>query len=219
MIQSIQVALALTLLIASPMLAGAQVGAPAQEGRLPTMFQWYYEYDPKGWRYWSQNGPVSWVERYENGTVHNFNVLHRTTVNGCQGVLLLKADDSSEVFIPDNRCESQVLIFRLLDPFDPSGPPSMWHVAGAMQQIQYSEPRTGNARTFPLLDNGEEFPIYEDTIRRDDRGFTYFTVFTLMGDSEFAVDCRTRATFYKDDRGQWISRERFTDSVFRLVCR
>jgi hypothetical protein len=115
---------------------------PTQEGAqagVPQSFQWYYHFQPEGWRYWSRNGPTRWMEKYPDGTQNNFVVLRSYQINRCSGVLLQKVkgdtnDPTTQVFIPDRNCASQNLIFRFMGP---SGPTSEWKLLGKMEETQY----------------------------------------------------------------------------------
>ena len=103
--------------------------------KIPTSFKWYYHFAPEGWRYWSQSSATEWIEKYDDGTMNHFKVLNPITVAGCHGIVLLKENNLNQVFIPDNHCASQNLVFRFIGP---AGPTSDWKLAGAMQQIQYA---------------------------------------------------------------------------------
>ena len=69
------------------------------------------------------------------------------------------------------------------------------------------------------LDNGKSATIFRHTIFRDDRGFMHFSIFTFMGDQEFAVNCGTQAWFSKaQGHDQWSPTNPLDDAFFRLVC-
>jgi TPR repeat protein len=69
------------------------------------------------------------------------------------------------------------------------------------------------------LDNGKTATIFRHTIFRDERGFMHFSIFTFMGDQEFAVNCGTQAWFSKSQgHDQWTPANPLDDAFFRLVC-
>lgn len=102
--------------------------------RFPTSFQWYYNFEPKGWRYWTQTSPSNWVESYDNGQKSAFDVVGYEIVGDCNGLLLRKEDRTIQAFVPDDRCANQTALFRLEGP---GGPASGWHTLGNMERIQY----------------------------------------------------------------------------------
>ncbi|NJO32523.1 MAG: hypothetical protein HC869_04705 [Rhodospirillales bacterium] len=121
--------------------------ASVQAG-VPQYFQYHYNYPPVGWRYWYRDGVTRWIERYPDGTQNNFAVARRVSLDGCDGVLLIKlrgdveAEPTTEVFIPDQRCALQLLRFR----FTPSSAKwivtekieqEKWMVAGKIEQARY----------------------------------------------------------------------------------
>ena len=102
--------------------------------RLPKTFQFFYNFEPRGWRYETQISPTQWLEVYETGQRSYFNVLMPDTVDGCTGLRLLKDDKQLEVFIPDNQCAAQYFRFRFVGP---DGPKSTWRSVGKMENIAY----------------------------------------------------------------------------------
>jgi hypothetical protein len=121
--------------------------ASVQTG-VPQSFQYHYKHSPVGWRYWYRDGVTRWIERYPDGTQNNFAVARRVTLGGCQGVLLIKlrgdveTEPTTEVFIPEQNCASQLLLFR----FTPSSAKWLvtekieqekWMVAGRIEQARY----------------------------------------------------------------------------------
>jgi len=106
-------------------------------GRIPTSFRWYYQFDPKGWRNWSRVDNQTWVEQHDTGQTSKFSVLGPGTVNGCDGLMLLKDNNSLQAFVPDDRCARQVALFQLKGPTGATGP---WHVLGDMQDTAYVMP-------------------------------------------------------------------------------
>jgi hypothetical protein len=103
-------------------------------GRVPTSFQWYYQFIPKGWRFWTQTSATTWTERYDTGEQTIFTLTGNEIVNNCSGVVVLKGDQSTQVFIPDDQCTKQEALFRFVGP---SGPTSQWRGLGLMQQVRY----------------------------------------------------------------------------------
>lgn len=66
-----------------------------------------------GDRYWTRPVPDRWIERYPSGIKSNFNVNRRTSVGGCDGVIVSKQGEASlELFIPDRGCEPMVIKWR-----------------------------------------------------------------------------------------------------------
>jgi hypothetical protein len=124
-------------LLASVAMAGTLLTAssPAHaDGRLPTSFRWYYQFEPKGWRIWTRRNRTTWVERYISGQVDTFSDLGRGEVNGCSGLVLLKDNNTIQVFVPDDRCTNQTALFQFIGP---NGPQGEWHTLGVMQDIGY----------------------------------------------------------------------------------
>lgn len=124
---------------AAPTQPAMQIAQPSLHSPVPRSFQWFYNYSPKGWRYWSRNEAMSWMEKYPDGTQNNFAVLKNYRVYECNGVLLQKVrgdtnDATTQVFIPEKDCKSQNLFFRFMGP---TGPTSDWNLAGKMERIQY----------------------------------------------------------------------------------
>jgi TIR domain len=107
------------------------------QGRIPTAFRWYYQFEPKGWRNWSRVDNQTWVEQYETGQVSKFGVLGPGTVSECNGLMLLKDNNSLQAFIPDDRCAQQVALFQMKGPAGFTGP---WHALGDMQDTSYAMP-------------------------------------------------------------------------------
>lgn len=104
------------------------------QGRIPTSFRWYYQFDPKGWRNWSRVDNQTWVEQYDTGQTSKFSVLGPGIVNGCDGLMLLKDNNSLQAFVPDDRCARQVALFQLKGP---PGATGSWHALGEMQNTAY----------------------------------------------------------------------------------
>jgi hypothetical protein len=102
--------------------------------RLPKTFQFFYNFDPRGWRYETQISSTQWLEVYETGERSYFNVLMEDTVEGCHGLRLMKDNRQLEVFIPDDQCPMQLFKFRFMGP---DGPSSGWHAVGRMEKITY----------------------------------------------------------------------------------
>jgi hypothetical protein len=124
--------------LAKNRLAALQPPKPATlnagQGRTPTSFRWYYQFDPKGWRNWSRVDNQTWVEQYDTGQTSKFGVLGPGTVNGCNGLLLLKDNNSLRAFVPDDRCDRQVALFQSKGPAGAAAP---WNVLGPMQNTTY----------------------------------------------------------------------------------
>jgi hypothetical protein len=117
--------------------AGTLLAVPAYaraDGRIPTSFRWYYQFEPKGWRIWTRQNNTTWVERYVSGQVDTFSDLGPGDVNGCRGLILLKDNNTLQVFVPDDQCASQVAFFQFIGPNGPKGP---WNVMGEMQNVGY----------------------------------------------------------------------------------
>jgi hypothetical protein len=74
-------------------------------------FTFYYQYEPKGYRYWSQVSASRWVERYPDNSTYNFTVEERMTLDGVAGTVVRK-EDGMLVFIPDKGASSRMLRFR-----------------------------------------------------------------------------------------------------------
>ncbi|MGA2564055.1 MAG: hypothetical protein ABSF96_10885 [Steroidobacteraceae bacterium] len=110
------------------------VNSQVASGQLPKTFQFFYSFEPRGWRYETQISPTQWLEVYETGQRSYFNVLMPDTVDGCTGLRLLKDDKQLEVFIPDNQCAAQYFRFRFVGP---DGPKSTWRSVGKMENIAY----------------------------------------------------------------------------------
>jgi len=106
----------------------------SSEGRIPTFFRWYYQFEPRGWRYWSRQDDGTWLELYETGQKSKFFDKGPSEVNGCGGLMLLKDDKSLRAFVPDDQCSDQTLLFQFMGPDGPNGP---WHALGAMKNIGY----------------------------------------------------------------------------------
>ena len=86
-------------------------------------------------------------------------------------------------------------------------------------RAQSSQAQTGTGEIVLRLDNGKTVTIFRHTIFRDDRGFMHFSIFTFMGDQEFAVNCGTQAWFSKaQGHEQWAPSNPLDDAFFRLVC-
>jgi hypothetical protein len=124
-------------LVISLFVAGTLLAVPAYaraDGRIPTSFRWYYQFEPKGWRIWTRQNNTTWVERYVSGQVDTFSDLGPGDVNGCKGLILLKDNNTLQVFVPDDQCASQVAFFQFIRPNGPKGP---WNVMGEMQNVGY----------------------------------------------------------------------------------
>jgi hypothetical protein len=102
--------------------------------RLPKTFQFFYNFEPRGWRYETQISSTQWLEVYETGERSYFTVLMSIAVDGCNGLRLLKDDGKLEVFIPDDQCPMQLFKFRFIAP---DGPTSGWRPVGRMEKITY----------------------------------------------------------------------------------
>jgi outer membrane protein OmpA-like peptidoglycan-associated protein len=112
---------------------------PAAQARIPSAFEWQYQFasggNDDGKRYWKQVSPTLWTETYNTGQQSNYDVIGPTTVNGCEGLLLLKADKSIQAFVPNNECKSQNALFLNLS----NGSDGPWKLLGAMTNIRYDE--------------------------------------------------------------------------------
>jgi hypothetical protein len=129
---------AIPLVVAGAMLlsAGFCRDASAQTGsRLPTAFNWYYQHEPKGWRYWSQIDDTTWVERYDSGEAR-FTVSGIATVNGCRGILMTKENRTLQAFVPAAGCAQQIALFQFLGASGPQGP---WYALGRMERTSYAK--------------------------------------------------------------------------------
>jgi|SRR5580704_2899751 hypothetical protein len=104
------------------------------DGRIPTSFRWYYQFEPKGWRIWTRLSDTKWVERYLSGQADTFSDLGVGDVNGCHGIILLKDNNALQVFVPDEKCAKQVALFQFIGPNGPQGP---WNVLGVMENVGY----------------------------------------------------------------------------------
>ncbi len=127
------VAVLLTLISSLPVQARAETA-----GRLPTSFWWYYNADPKGWRYWSRLYDETWIEKYDR-VESRFTISGAAPVEGCNGIQMAKDDKTIEVFIPDSTCVGQELLFR----FASAGASSRWRLLGVLQQIRYKSNLAG----------------------------------------------------------------------------
>lgn len=88
--------------------------------------------------------------------------------------------------------------------------------SGGAQSMQ---PESGTDEIVLRLDSGKTVTIFRHTIFRDDRGFTHFSIFTFMGDQEFAVNCGAQAWFSKPQgHDQWTPTNPLDDAFFRLIC-
>ena len=110
------------------------VNSQVATAQLPKTFQFFYNSEPRGWRYETQINSTQWLEVYETGQRSYFNALTQATVDGCTGLRLLKDDNQLEVFIPNDHCPSQYFLFRFVGP---DGPKSAWHSVGKMEKITY----------------------------------------------------------------------------------
>lgn len=88
-----------------------------------------------------------------------------------------------------------------------------------LARAQSAQPQGGTDEIVLRLENGKTATIFRHTIFRDDRGFMHFSIFTFMGDQQFAVDCRTQAWYSKaQGHDQWTPTNALDDAFFRLVC-
>src|SRR5258706_6538915 len=86
-------------------------------------------------------------------------------------------------------------------------------------QAQSSQAESGTDEIVLRLDNGKTVTIFRHTIFRDDRGVMHFSIFTFMGDQEFAVSCGTQAWFSKaQGHNQWTPSNPLDDAFLRFVC-
>jgi hypothetical protein len=109
----------------------------ASEHDLPTSFWWYYRADPEGWREWYQVDQSNWVEKYDIES--RFSVKGRGIVNGCAGMLMLKDDQSLQVFVPERGCSLQNILFQFMRAAGPTGP---WTLLGFLQNTSYDAGNT-----------------------------------------------------------------------------
>jgi hypothetical protein len=110
------------------------VNSQIATAQLPKAFQFFYNSEPRGWRYETQITSTQWLEVYETGQRSYFNALMQVTIDGCTGLRLLKDDKQLEVFIPNSQCPSQYFLFRFVGP---DGPKSLWRSVGKMEKITY----------------------------------------------------------------------------------
>ena len=99
----------------SPPNADQQIAGPHTATlRLPKTFQFFYNFDPRSWRYETQVSSTQWLEVYETGERSYFNVLTQDTVEDCRGIRLIKDDKQLELFVPDDQCPAQLFKFRFI---------------------------------------------------------------------------------------------------------
>jgi hypothetical protein len=101
-------------------------------GRIPTSFLWYYNFYPRGWRHWFRAYGGAWVERYGTGQESKFFMRASSIVNGCNGIILIKDDNSIQAFIPDDQCPQQIALFQPLGQ-----PGANWQALGEMKDTRY----------------------------------------------------------------------------------
>jgi hypothetical protein len=116
-------------LIVAPVQGIAQETSAAQ---IPTSFRWYYSFPPGGWRNWFRADAQTWIERYDTGQESKFYLLAPSAVNGCNGIVLIKDDNSIQAFIPNDRCPQQVALFQ---PLAQRG--GNWCALGDMRDASY----------------------------------------------------------------------------------
>jgi hypothetical protein len=88
-----------------------------------TSFWFYYSFDLKGNRYWSQISSNNWVERYPDNSTTQFIFISRRSVENIPGIVVRRINRESdatllEVFIPDRETESRWLRFRTTESED-----------------------------------------------------------------------------------------------------
>jgi hypothetical protein len=100
-------------------------------GRIPTSFRWYYNFHPRGWRHWFRADGGTWIERYGTGQESKFFTRALSIVTGCNGIILVKDDNSIQAFIPDQCTQQNVLFQRLVQPG------GNWQSLGEMKDTSY----------------------------------------------------------------------------------
>ena len=106
--------------------AVAQAPNPASPIR---SFDWTYQGTPEpGNRHWSSPDGVTWTETYPSGQAESQKVKAYAQVNGCHGVITLKASSPDlETFIPDPGCPTMALLVHVGD--------EAWRASGVMRSV------------------------------------------------------------------------------------
>lgn len=109
----------LTGAIVSQTSSALQVNQSGQSQATPMLsFRFYYTFNPPGDRFWSQVDNNKWVERYSDGTTHEFNVQSHGNLDGIPGTFAQRVNapgvtETLIVFFPDKGASSKSVRFRL----------------------------------------------------------------------------------------------------------